>query len=91
MTPDGPGTCGCGWEGGMFRYCDAHNPCFGVQHPMTDPHARLVEQIEKKLREHYAYCEMNRPRCECWFAPLLEQAAALLREGVAPPQEPNNQ
>lgn len=20
--------CCCGWEGGGYRYCDAHNPCF---------------------------------------------------------------
>ncbi len=27
----GDKTCDCGWDGGLRKYCDAHNPCFPVQ------------------------------------------------------------
>ena len=35
--------CGCGWDGGLRRYCDTHNPCF----PTTAE--SLVPQRDRRI------------------------------------------
>lgn len=45
--------CGCGLDGGLRKYCDAHNPCFGTA-TLKDFQVAWCERCGARLRRSAA-------------------------------------
>lgn len=67
MNDQGGEACGCGWDGGLRKYCDAHNPCFGVQ--------RSEPMIRTKTWSDIEIAALNDP--------VLQAAVAVVNLGMS--------
>lgn len=78
----------CGWDGGLRRYCEKHNPCFGVSQAPAAPAAPDIEEIVSRIQSavdcHTGAIQLNDATAQRIIDALSTRAAKQTPAAPAP-------